>query len=699
MKLILLSILVLTSSVGMAQERTKKVTNDSTQCVADSVKLKEVTITSKQSVYRMKEGAMITKVQNSTLSSAGTGRDVLKHIPGIKVTEEGYEVNGKGTPEIYIDNHKINDIAEIERLQSKDIDHVEVIRQPGAEYGATVMAVIRITTTKLKKEHFGIDAQSIMEQGRKTSNRDQINLDYQHKGLKLDGLVYYALDQDKRIMNTTYDIRTTDILKVRSNTNIIDRGNVFCWSGGMNYDFNKDHSIGLSYQYDSSPDFSMKGNASYFATRNSIAENRINQNDEIKTKDDTHLINAFYQGKIKEMKIDLTSDIVASHSRTDQNADDETDRIVTSNGKDFNNLYAAKLILSHPLLTGQMKIGGDYSFISRRNWFFNKQDILPSADNKIHESKQAGFAEYAVSIKKTDITAGLRYERADTKYWNAGVLSQEQSRTYNDWLPNLSVNFPIGNIQSSVSYSAKKKRPYFYQLQSNLSYNNSYIYEGGNPLLIPETDHNAEWDLSYKWLMLQLSYQYAKNLIAFDGRTYDKNPDVAIFTVNNFDHAQFASASIYLSPKITCWSPVFGIDFTKPFFTATDNGKSKKMDNPSFNFTFNNTLNIGKTLIANLDMSYNTGGDYGPCHCEAYQTVNFGIRKTLMRDALSIHLQVNDIFVCHQNFSLYSNKLTYSKNTIPDSRQAVLTIRYTFNPSKTKLKENHASEEDIKRIK
>jgi len=699
MKLIFLSILSLSSSVGMAQERVKEVTNDSTQCVADSVDLKEVTITSKQSVYRMKEGSMITKVQNSTLSSAGTGRDVLKHIPGIKVTEEEYEVNGKGTPEIYIDNHKINNIAEIERLSSKDIDHVEVIRQPGAEYGATVTAVIRITTTQKRKENFGIDARSVTERGRKTSNREQINLDYQHKGLKLNGFAYYALDQDKRIMSTTYDIRTTDILKVRSNTNIIDRGNVFCWSGGMNYDFDKDHSIGLSYEYDSSPDFSMKGNASYFATRNNIAENRTNQNDEIKIKDGTHLINAFYLGKIKEMKIDFTSDIVVNHSRTNQNIDDGTDIIVTSNGKDFSNLYAARLVLSHPLLTSQMRIGGDYSFISRRNWFLNEQDILPSADNKIHESKTAGFTEYAVSIGKTDITAGLRYERSDTRYWDADVLSLEQSKTYNDWLPNVSVNFPIGSIQSSVSYTAKKKRPYFYQLQSNLSYNNSYIYEGGNPLLVPETDHNAECDLSYKWLMLQLSYQYAKNFIAFNGRNYDKNPDVAIFTVNNFDYAQFANASFYLSPKISWWSPVFGVDFTQSFFTAIDNGESKKMDNPMFNFTFNNTLNIGKTLIVNLDMSYNTGGDYGPCHSEAYQTVNFGIRKTLMKDALSVHLQLNDIFVCHQNFSLYSNKLTYSKNTIPDSRQAVLTIRYTFNPDKTKLKENHASEEDIKRIK
>jgi hypothetical protein len=512
-------------------------------------------------------------------------------------------------------------------------------------------------------------------------------------------MAYGALDHDKRVMNTNYQINTADQLIVNSNTEIVDKGNMTNWLGAMNYDFNSRHSIGVTYEYDDSPDFSTTDHSFYFASRNGISDEVTDESYVTKMKDGTHLVSAFYTGKIRQLKIDFTSDIVVNHSRTNQNVDDGTDRIVTSNGKDFSNLYAAKLVLSHPLLTGQMRIGGDYSFISRRNWFHNEQDILPSANDKIHESKAAGFTEYAISIGKADITAGLRYERSDTKYWDADVLSMEQSKTYNDWLPNVSVNFPIGDIQSSISYTAKKKRPYFYQLQSNLNYNNSYIYEGGNPLLVPETDYNAEYDLSYKWLMLQLSYQYAKDFIAFNGRNYDKNPDVAIFTVNNFDHAQFANASFYLSPKISWWSPMFGVDFTQSYFTAIDNGESKKMNNPMFNFTFNNTLNIDKTLIVNLDMSYNTGGDYGPCHSEAYQTVNFGIRKTLMKDALSVQLQLNDIFVCHQNFSLYSNKLTYSKNTIPDSRQAVLTIRYTFNPGKTKLKENHASEEDINRIK
>ena len=45
------------------------------------------------------------------------------------------------------------------------------------------------------------------------------------------------------------------------------------------------------------------------------------------------------------------------------------------------------------------------------------------------------------------------------------------------------------------SYTAKSNRPSFFQLRSTLSYNNRFIYEGGNPLLTPETNHDLQFSL------------------------------------------------------------------------------------------------------------------------------------------------------------------------------------------------------------
>lgn len=700
MKKILLSaaFIFIAANVSYAQQKTVIISADSTQNVTDSVKLKGITIVSNSRLLTKTGGSIIAKVSNTELSSAGTGRDVMKHIPGIKVTEDGYEVMGKGNTEIYIDSHKINNVSEIDRLDSKNINRVEVIRQPGPEYGANVMGVIKIITNKITTKNLSVDAMSRNSYGRKFSNCEKLSLDYKPGKLSFGGMLYYSFNHDKRIMEPSYDINTSDILKVKGNTDIVDKGNSVYIQTMGGYEFDKNNSIGLLYEYNYSPDFSMTDKSSYCAIRNGISNSLTYENDITKIKDIDHLINIYYIGLINNWKVNFNSDIVFGCEKTDQNGEDGKD-IINTNANNSSNLYAEKLTFSHNLLGGEIKFGGDASFISRRNLFHDPQNILPESDNRIHESRRAGFAEYSINSGDIDVNAGLRYEYSDNKYWNSGILIQQQSRIYRDWLPTLSVDFPIGVIHSSLSYTVKKNRPSFNMLQSNLNYNNSYIYEGGNPLLMAETDRNAEWDLSYKWVVLQLSYKYAKNFIDFDGRSYDKNPDVAIFSTTNYDHAQFANASLYLSPVIKCWSPVFGIDFTKQFFTAMNKGESKKMDNPIFNFTFNNSLTVSKNCIVNLDMNYNTGGDYGPCHSDPFQTVSLGIRKSFLKKSLDVQLQINDIFVCHNDYRLYSNKLVYSKSTIPDSRCALLTVRYTFNPQKTDKHVNHVSDEDINRIK
>ena len=50
---------------------------------------------------------MITDVANSSLRNAGTAKDVMKHIPGVIALKDKYEVFGKGSPIIYINNKKM----------------------------------------------------------------------------------------------------------------------------------------------------------------------------------------------------------------------------------------------------------------------------------------------------------------------------------------------------------------------------------------------------------------------------------------------------------------------------------------------------------------------------------------------------------------------------------------------------------------
>lgn len=60
--------------------------------------LSEVVVKGNLPVTRMKGDAMVTNVENSVLSKAGSANDVLTKIPGITKKQDAFEVFGKGTP-------------------------------------------------------------------------------------------------------------------------------------------------------------------------------------------------------------------------------------------------------------------------------------------------------------------------------------------------------------------------------------------------------------------------------------------------------------------------------------------------------------------------------------------------------------------------------------------------------------------------
>ncbi|MBO6063801.1 MAG: carboxypeptidase-like regulatory domain-containing protein, partial [Bacteroidales bacterium] len=107
---------------------------------------------------------LATSVHGSVLENAGTARDVLGKVPGLIKGQNGLEVIGKGAPQVYINGRKMTDGTELDRILSHEIQSVEVINNPGAQYDATVRAVVRIRTIKRKGEGFGFNVNLVDEQ-------------------------------------------------------------------------------------------------------------------------------------------------------------------------------------------------------------------------------------------------------------------------------------------------------------------------------------------------------------------------------------------------------------------------------------------------------------------------------------------------------------------------------------------------------
>ena len=127
------------------------------QMEEDQAMLSEIVVKGQMPKTKLTGNSMITTIQGTILCQSGTAKEMLAKVPGMTLKGEDLEVLGKGTPIFYINGRKMRDKDELKRLRSEEIQSVEVITNPGAEYDATISSVVRIKTIRREGDGFGFD--------------------------------------------------------------------------------------------------------------------------------------------------------------------------------------------------------------------------------------------------------------------------------------------------------------------------------------------------------------------------------------------------------------------------------------------------------------------------------------------------------------------------------------------------------------
>lgn len=671
----------------------------------DAIALGEAVVTGKLPTYQLKGSSLVTNIQETLLSTVGTANDVLSHIPGLESSDGKYTVFGKGEPLIYINNRLVRDNSELERLSSKDISKVELIQNPGAEYDATVKAVLKIRTVRHAGEGLGVNVRSNVSQSHKTSNTDQLNLNYRKNGLDLFGMVNYSLWQAQTRQRTSSYIQVDTLWEQKAETTVDQSSRSVYGQLGANYEVNEHHSFGATYEgnkgFNSGADF-ISDNTMY---ANKTVYDVLHYQTRMETDVNQHKVNAYYEGRFNDkLTISFNADWLTGSSENrmfaNENSEMDDDRLVTTSNRTRNRLYAVKLVMTYPIAVGELKWGGEYSYVHRTDRFDNPQSILPATDSKIREQNAAAFISYALTWQKLSAEIGLRYEHVDFDYYDKGIFLPEQSRLYDNVFPNVALSMPIGKTQMSLSYTAKTSRPSFYQLRSDLQYDDRFTYEGGNPLLKPSFNHDLTYQFGYKFIQASLNYQYIKDVSSFMMKAYEPDPVITVFSQENYPKAQYLNASVSFSPKFNFWEPSLYLSVSKPFFEAFTMGEMRSFNKPTYGFSLNNSFRLPKGWIFSLDGRVSTDGDNMQGLSKRTGGVYVGLRKSFLKDeALTLNLQGFDIFATQRySFVMYAADRSMTKWSNPDSRQVRLTVTYRFNATRSKYKGSGAANEVINRL-
>ena len=680
--------------------------------------LGEVVVKSQLPKTRVKGEAMRTTVEGTILEKAGTVADALARVPSLEAERDGaVKVLGRGDAEVYINGRKVQDMSELSRLRSDQIQHVDVIQNPGARYAASTKAVVRITLKKAQGDGFSFqdNLTGMYQYGHTITNNLDVN--YRTGGLDITASFWAGRYGHVKMLQENHMFYYVGRDHVESNLKQEGRN---IWKGlspqlQINYMFNDNHSMGAFYKYDRHPGADFRDRFITDCYQNGEftehSESDVQQQDRFRK----HIFNAYYNGKAGSLGIDLNVDGLFDRTETPGSTSEVTvldgvtvNRFIESNTKSANNFWASKLILSYPVWHGNLSVGGEYSHNHRTDAYsFSATASVPvkATDTEINESSTAAFVEYGRRFGMVFAQVGLRYEHLKNDYYNFNEREDEVCRDYGDWFPSFVVSAPIGNVQLSLSYRRDIQRPNYSSLTSSTIYFNRYSYQSGNPYLKPTYTHSLVFNAAYQWMNLSLNYARIKDSETMSTEPYPGADDPLISLVrpiNSKESYNRLTVIPSLRPVIGCWHPSWSAyAIFQNYKTPTADGSILTLNHPFVALMWNNDIELPHNYRLNAMVQWTSRGDYDNFRITKGRFYSgIGVQKDISLQhlgSLTVDARCMDLFNTSKAWATIfgPRELTTSN---PARRTFMLDLTWRFNKASSKYRGTGAGEKQKARM-
>ena len=675
--------------------------------IPTSNELDAVVVTARRRPILEQKGTRIsTNVAQSTLQKLPNTDMLLNFLPGVSTsyTGGGFEVFGKGNPIFYINNRRVRNLDEVYQLSPKDIERIEMETQPGAAFDNTVGAVIYIILKKKPGDGLSGAAENTFYFFKK-GIMDETWLSLNYRKGKTDWFTSISNDNhfNQEDYNVAQDLQVftqNNQWRVLNDETHQNQHKNIKTKIGFAHEFSEEHSLGMSIRGSIIPfsghNFSTQETTTY---KNQLltAQGR-NEYDQFE-QDKKLSVNAYYEGKLTDV-LKMQTDVDYIGLRSDNTSDivehnllNTTSRNVHTHSDVISDWWGLKTTFFQQLGKGTLGYGVEVSNLHRTE---NYQDNVLSAFNaKNNETRSDAFLSFSYPIKKVNLKLGTRYEYADFDYYENEQKSEAKSKTYRDWLPNVSVAFPWEKTQITFSYARKIKRPAFHDLSDYNSYVSSFLYNRGNPYITPQlTD---EWNTlaTYGPVSASVTYSHIHKGIYADYQLSSINSDAVERILRNYDDFSLLKSTLNAQKQIGKWMPKLTLSYEKPFAD-----KVFYKSEGFFSVEWMNQITPSENWLFLVMLLYKSKGSMQEAY--VYKPVSgvfVGAVRTFFHQSLSVYAVASDFYNGLNRHARIQNPYISNSTARNYSNFSFkIGISYNFNTTQSKYKGKEISEEENNRM-
>ncbi len=653
--------------------------------------LNEVVVTAKKAVIRNTGmNYTISNIKGSYIGNAGNLMDMLNWTPGISVTnDESISVLGRGgSPLIYVNGVKIIDQSELHALTASNVDKIEIIREPGAEYPVGTSSVILITTSKSISEMVNgeISENPILRQA--FSNKLRASTFGKIKKVSFNASLTYGLNQSKQSSDYILDVFSdTPINAYRQSFAQSSRykNHSILWFAGANYVTKNKSTFLLQYSG------SYGNNHDSFNTFRTITHNYDTQDQQYSTNSGSAPLKHNFLGSASMRVSGGTLKFTATYNHLSNSSTDSylISNIEQSESSDYDYKY------------NMVTLQGDYSHslssIGKQAFGF----YLGYSDNYMHLDNQAGqssqnvngdnkwaeaYYSFNIAHKQLSLQGGLRgrYE-FDTSTENA---SERKTLSYTNLAPKFTLSYDFSdNYILSASYAIFYDLPTFRQINPALRLSNLIFYSQGNPDLKKAYTNRFNITANLKNVTIISEFYDSYNSIfnvtePYNNGTFLRRPENMGRTSDLLLSAEYTVMPI---SNLRIYSRILGIRSNLKYICnyelIKDTGYTMELD-------LNAAYRIGKFSLF-LNGRYNTPQKVDTRRLSYRLALNVGADCSLMKNKLYIRLEAQDLFnrSVTPSWEEYSPLLYQYRRNKYDTRGLSLTLRYKFTSAKTGFKQ------------